>query len=420
MTGITRREPGRVLPLEEALEMIRPGDNVLLHSACAEPRTLVEGLLAGAGAGQKHLEGLTLLALTYAGPDNPPPYADTALLEAGGVRVKTFFPIPALRRAFAAGLADYIPAGFASLPMLLRKGLIQVDVALLQVSLPDEHGRCSFGPSAALVPTLLEAGIPLIAEMNRRTPFVNGVLAPLERFAAIVESDRDLVEAPPSPIGPIERQIAAHVAELVPNGATVQLGVGAVSEAVLACLSARRDLGLQGSAILDGAVDLIRSGAVTNLGKPFDHGKTVGSLLLGTRRLFDFAARNPLLELQGIDRCNSPLVIAGIPGFITINSALEVDYWGQVNAEAIGEAHIAGAGSQVDYSVGAWHAPDSLAIIALPSVTPSGRPRIVPRITGAPVTTPRHLAQMVVTERGVADLRGKSLGERERLMRAIS
>lgn len=420
MTGIARQKPGRVLPLEEALETIRPGDNVLLHSACAEPRTLVEGLLAGAAAGRKHLAGLTLLALTYAGPDNPPPYADTALLEAGGVRVKTFFPIPALRRAFAAGLADYIPAGFASLPMLVRKGLIQVDVALLQVSLPDEHGRCSFGPSAALVPTILDAGIPIIAEMNRRTPFVGGVLAPLGRFAAIVESDRDLVEAPPSPIGPVERQIAAHVAELVPNGATVQLGVGAISEAVLDCLSVRRDLGLQGSAILDGAVDLIRSGAVTNLGKPFDHGKTVGSLLLGTRRLFDFAARNSLISLQGIDRCNSPLVIAAIPGFITINSALEVDYWGQVNAEAIGEAHIAGAGSQVDYAVGAWHAPDALAIITLPSVTPSGRPRIVPRITGAPVTTPRHLAQVVVTEKGVADLRGKSLGERERLLRAIS
>lgn len=410
---------GRVVPLEEALEILRPGDEVLLHSACAEPATLVEGLMDGAERGRPGLRGLTLSALTYRGPDKAPAYADVARLEACALRIKTFFPIPALKPAMAAGLADYVPVSFASLPGLLRARVLRPAAALLQVSPPDALGRCSFGPSAALVPAILEMGVPIIAEMNRRMPFVYGVLAPMDRFAAIVESDRDLVEAKPSPIGPIERKIAENVAELVPNGATVQLGVGAISEAVMAYLAHKRDLSLAGSAVLDGAVDLIRSGAVTHRDKPFDRDKTVGSLLLGGRRLFDFAHQNPAIELRGIDHCNSPLRVAGYRRFTSINSAIEVDHWGQVNAEAVGEAQIAGAGSQVDYAVGAWHGDDAKAIIALPSATPSGRPRIVRRLSG-PVTTPRQIAQFVVTERGVADLRGRSLAERERLLRAIA
>lgn len=410
---------GRVVAIDEALRIVRPGEEIFLHSACAEPRTLVEGLLAGARAGEAHLRDLTLLALTYRGPDEPPPYADPALLAAARVRLKTFFPIPALKDAQRAGFVDYVPAGFASLPALLRAGFLRPTAALLQISVPDEHGRCSFGPSAALVPAILELGIPIIAEMNERMPFVGGVLAPLERFAAIVHSDRELIEAKPPPIGPIERRIAEHVAELVPDRATVQLGVGALSGAVMQALTKKRELGLAGSAVLDGVVELIESGAVTNGHKPFDVGKTVGSLLLGSRRLFDFAHKNARLELQGIDRCNSPLTVAQIPRFISINSAIEVDHWGQVNAESIGDTQIAGAGSQVDYSVGTWFGEDAKAIIALASTTPSGRPRIVPRLAG-PVTAPRQLAQIVVTEKGVADLRGRSLGERERLLRSIS
>jgi acyl-CoA hydrolase len=406
--------------VEEALALLHAGDEVLLHSACAEPSTLVEALVAGARRGEPHLQGLTLLALTYRGGHEPPAYADVEALAAGSLRVKTFFPIPALDAARRAGLADLVPASFASLPGLLRARRLRPAAALLQVSLPDELGRCSFGPSAALVPALLELGVPILAEMNARAPFVGGVLAPLERFAAVVASDRPLVEAPPPAIGAVERRVAAHVLELIPDGATVQLGVGAVSEAVLEGLTARRDLGLAGSAVLEGMVDLIRSGAVTNRASPFAPGKTVGSLLLGTRRLFAFAHQNPLLELAGIDRCNSPIHVARYPRFVSVNSALEVDHWGQVNAEALGDKLVAGAGSQVDYAVGAWHGEGATAIIALPSVTPSGRPRIVPRLEGVPVTSPRQLAQIIVTEKGVADLRGRTLGERERLLRAIA
>jgi 4-hydroxybutyrate CoA-transferase len=215
--------------------------------------------------------------------------------------------------------------------------------------------------------------------------------------------------------------VAANVAKLVPDGATVQLGVGAVPEAVMEQLVHHRNLGLWGSALTDGAVDLIRCGAVTNLNRSFDRGKTVASILLGTRRLFDFVHHNPLIELREIDRCNSPIEIARIRGLISINSALEVDYEGQVNSEALGGIPVAGAGSVTDYVSGVWHAEDALSIIALPSATTSGRPRIVPRLAeGTPVTLPRQMVQIVVTDKGIADLRGKSLSERAQLLKSIA
>lgn len=408
--------------VEEALDRIRPGSHVLLHSACAEPQTLVEGLVAGIRAGRPNLSDLTLVSLTYRGGGAAaPPYADISLLKDGLLRLKSFFPVAALKQATREGLVDCVPVSFANLPGLIRAGILRPDVALMQVSPPNEQGYCSFGAAAAMVPALLETEIPVIAEMNRRSPFTYGVQAPAERFTAIVESDRELIEAQPSVLGSLERQVAANVAELVPDGATVQLGVGAVPEAVMEQLAHRRNLGLWGSALADGAVGLIRCGAVTNLNRTFDKGLTVASILLGTRRLFDFVHRNPLIELRDIDRCNSPMEIARIRGLVSINSALEVDYEGQVNSETLGGIPVAGAGSVTDYVSGVWHAENALSIIALPSATPSGRPRIVPRFAeGTPVTLPRHMVQVVVTEKGIADLRGKSLSERARLLKSIA
>jgi 4-hydroxybutyrate CoA-transferase len=412
----------KFLRVEEVLERLRPGSRVLLHSACAEPQTLVEALIGGIRAGQPNLQNLTVYALTYRATGAPTPlYGAPDLLQSGQLHLKSFFPHPSLREASRLGLVDYIPVSLSTLPGLLRKGFIRPDWAFLQVSPPDEFGRCSFGPAGDLPEAILEAGIPVIAEMNRQTPFVFGPHVSPESFAAIVESDRPLLEVPPLVAGPTERQVAANVAELIPDGATVQLGVGTIPEALVEFLKLRRNLGLHGGALSDGLVALYEAGAVTNALNPLAPGKTVSSLLIGTCRLFDFAHANPLLELQPIDRCNNPALIARLPGFISVNSALEVDYWGQVNAETIGDWQLAGVGGQLDYVSGAWYGQDSLSIIALPSATGSGKPRIVPRLAaGATVSTPRHLAQVVVTEKGVADLRGKSLSEREKLLRSIS
>jgi 4-hydroxybutyrate CoA-transferase len=408
--------------LDDALDLIKPGDQVLLHSACAEPQTLVEGLVAGLRAGRPNLQNLTVYALTYRGAGAPTPlYAAPDLLQSGQLKLKSFFPHPSLKEASRLGLVDYLPASFSTVPGLLRGGFIRPDLALLQVSPPNEFEMCSFGPAADLVEALLETNIPIIAEMNRRMPFVYGPQAAPQRFAAIIESDRELLEVPALTAGLLERQVAANVAELIPDGATVQVGVGTVPEALMEFLQQRRNLSLHGGAFSDGAVALIQSGAVTNAGKPFDYGQSVSALLIGTRRLFDFADNNPLIELQAIDRCNHPHRIAQLPNFVAVNSALEVDYWGQVNAEMIGDWQLAGVGGQLDYISGAWYGQNSLSVIALPSATSAGKPRIVPRLgAGTPVTTPRHLAQLVVTEKGTADLRGKSLREREKLLRSIS
>ncbi len=412
----------KAVAVEEALQMIKPGSHVLLHSACAEPQTLVEGLIARVRAGDAHLQDLTLYALTYRGAGAPPPaYADLALLQKGRFRLRSFFPHPSLKEVARAGLVDYLPASFSTLPGLLRAGFVRLDFALVSVTPPNEAGLCSFGPAADLIPALLDLKVPLLAQMNRQLPFVNGPLVPVEQLAAYIESDRTPIEVPALAIGPVERAVAANVAELIRDGATVQLGVGTVPEALMEFLRVRRDLSLHGGALSDGIVDLLESGAVTNAGKPFDRGKTVAALLIGTQKLFGYAHHNPAIELQGIDLCNNPLQIARLPRFVSVNSALEVDYWGQVNAEALPGWQLAGVGGQLDYINAAWYAPDGFSVIALPSTTPAGQPRVVPRLAaGVPVTTPRHLAQVVVTEKGVADLRGKTLSERERLLRAIS
>ena len=411
-----------VANVEAALEAVQAGSQLLLHSACAEPQTLVEGLMAGIRADLAHLQNLTLYALTYRGTGAPAPlYADLELLQAGKLHLKSFFPHSALKEAARAGLVDYIPASLSSLPGLIRRGHIKIDTALLQVTPPDQDGFCSTGPASDLIQALLDCGATLIGGMNQQMPFTYGTLIPAEGFVALVESDRPLLEMPSQTAGTMERGVAANVVELIPNGATIQFGVGTIPDAVLEFLQVRRDLNLHSGAFTDGVVDLIQSGAVTNASKPFDQGKSVAGFLLGTKKLFGYAHHNPLIQMAAADYCNSPVRVGQLPKFVSVNSALEVDYWGQVNAELLGDWQLAGIGGQLDYVQGAWNAPDGLSIIALPSVTASGKPRIVPRLpAGAPVSTPRHLAQVVVTEKGIADLRGKSLCEREKLLKAIS
>lgn len=402
--------------VDEALNLIKPGTSVMLHSACAEPQTLVERLVQGIKTGQPNLQNLTIYALTYR--HSVPPYADLELLQSGKLKLKSFFPHSVMREVAQAGLVDYIPVSFSGLPGLLTGGYIKIEAAFLQLALPDENGLCSVGPSADCVEAILETTPTLIGEINRQMPQTFGLRLEPNQFAALIESNRPLVEVPSSPIGALERQIATYVMEFIADGATVQLGVGTTPEAVAELLTTRRDISLHSGAITDATIALLESGAITN-SRSIVPGVTIASLLLGTRRLFDYAHQNPAIEVRSLDFINSPRTTTQLNQLVSVNSALEVDYWGQVNAEAVGNWQLAGVGGQLDYIQGAW-ASGGVSIIALPSVTGSGRPRIVPRLSaGTPVTTPRHLAQVVITENGIADLRGRSLSEREKLLKQL-
>lgn len=411
----------RFVTAAQALELIEPGSTIVLHSACAEPQTLLKSLIEGVKAGQPNLLDLTISALTYRDAKSLlPGYAEPELLQAGLLRHVSFFPHAVLRPASRAGLVDYIPTSFSNVPYLIRKGFIRADAAFFTVSPPDSAGYCTLSTSYDYAEALLTTARVLIAEVNQQAPVTGGVRVPLSKFHALVETDTPLLEVPPAKIEKIDRAVAANVAEFVKDGSTVQLGVGTIPEAMEEFLKQKRNLSLHTGAISDGIVELIESGAVTNANKPIDKGQTVVSLLIGTRKLFDYAHNNPAFSFRPIDYTNSPLILAQLPDLVSINSAIEVDYWGQVNAEMVGDWQLSGTGGQLDFVTGAWVA-EGVSIIALPSTTANGKPRIVPRLSeNVPATTPRHLAQVVVTEKGVADLRGKSLSQREQLLRAIS
>jgi 4-hydroxybutyrate CoA-transferase len=407
--------------IEKALELIEPGSSVVLHSACAEPQTLLSALIEGIKTGQPHLQGLTVCALTYRDGKSPLPlYAEPELLQSGLLKHQSFFPHAVLRPATRAGLVDYIPSSFSNVPYLIRNGFVRADVAMLTVSPPDADGFCTLSIGYDYAEALVDTARVRIAEVNRFAPVTNGVRVPISKFHAVIETATPLLEVPPARIETIDRQVAANVMEFVRDGATVQLGVGTIPEAVIEYLKERRNLNFHSGAISDGVVDLIESGALTNAGKPIDTGLTVTSLLIGTKKLFDYAHNNPNFGFRPIDYTNSPLIMVQLPDFVSINSAIEVDYWGQVNAEQVGDWQLSGIGGQLDFVTGAW-VNGGVSIIALPSTTANGKPRIVPRLSEAvPVSTPRHLAQIVITEKGIADLRGKSLSERERLLKAIA
>jgi 4-hydroxybutyrate CoA-transferase len=406
--------------VETALELIKAGSTIILHSACAEPQTLLHALINGMKAGQPNLQNLTVCALTYRSAKAAlPAYADMELLQSGTLRLLSFFPHAVLRPTNRAGLVDYIPANLSTIPYLIRKGFVRADVGMFTVSSPDNEGFCTLSTSSDYAEALLDSAGVLIAEINRQAPPTNGMRVPLNKFHALIETDTPLLEVPAAKIEELDLKVAANVAEFVRDGATVQLGVGTIPEAVIEYLKQKRNLSLHSGAVPDGTVDLMESGAVTNANKPVDKGKTVVGLLIGTKKLFEYARNNPNFSFRPVDYTNSPLILAQLPDLVSINSAIEVDYWGQVNAEMVGDWQLSGTGGQLDFVTGAW-AAEGVSIIALPSTTAGGKPRIVPRLSeNVPTTTPRHVAQVVITEKGVADLRGKSLSQREQLLKAI-
>lgn len=404
-----RRTAGEALD-----EHLRPGQTLLIAADLAEPTALIDALLPRL----ERLAPLTILALFVGGRAR---FADDAY--APWVRLRTLLPPRRLARRLAGGGAEHVPCHLSQLPRWFEDGTLRADVALLQLSPPDARGLCSLGISRLFYGEAVRHTPLVIAEVNRQMPHVTGAPAvPVERLAALVETDRPLPEVAPAPIGPLERQLGGHVAELVPNGATVEFGLGAAPEAAIRALAGHRDLGIHSGLLCDAAVDLLQAGAVTNAGKPRDRGVSVANLLLGTRRLFDYCADNLAVQLRSSSYVHDAHVIASLDRFVAINSALEVDLLGQANAETMGAARVSGSGGLLDFVRGAQAAAHGRSILVLPSTSRDGRvSRIVPRLSaGATVSVPAADADWVVTEHGAAALRGRSTAERARALIAIA
>ncbi len=397
----------------DALKQVRDGDRVVLGHACGEPPTLVEALVARA-PGIKGVEVVHMVAM------GPARYAQPGM--EGSFRHNSLFVGASTRKAVSEGRALHTPCFFSEIPRLFSWKILPVDVTLMQVTPPDAEGFCSLGVSVDYTLAAARSDRVTIAQMNRFMPRTLGEKIHLDEIDCIVEKDEPLIELKPPAIGETEKAIGENVAKLIEDGSTLQLGIGAIPDAVLLFLKGKRDLGIHTEMFSDGVVALAEAGVVTNRKKTINTGKFVATFLMGTRKLYDFVDGNPDVLMRPVDYTNDPAVIGRHDDMVSINSALQVDFMGQVNAEMIGRDQFSGVGGQVDFVRGASRSKGGKSIIALPSTAARGTvSRIAPALDpGAAVSTSRNDVHYIVTEYGAADLRGKSIRERATALIAIA
>jgi len=390
---------------EAALELVESDMRVFVHTAAATPRLLVEALAERATV-------LTGVEVTHLHTEGPVPYVSPALV--GRLRVRALFVGANIRSAVGDGQVDYVPVFLSEIPRLFRTGTLPLDVALLHVSPPDAHGWCSLGVSVDISRAAADSAPILIAQVNPNMPRTHGDgHVHVSRFAALVSCDDDLPEVSRTELSTTERAIGGHVAELIPDGACLQLGIGNVPDAVLAALTGHRRLGIHSEMFSDGVVELVEAGVITGEDKAIHPREIVTGFIVGSRKLYDFVDDNPAVRLLDVGYVNDPHVIRRNPRVVAVNSAIEIDLTGQICAESIGTRQFSGVGGQMDFMRGAALSEGGRPVIALPSITRSGHSRIAPVLQpGAGVTTTRSHVQYVVTEYGVAELHGKTLGER--------
>ncbi len=398
----------------EAVATIQSGQTVWIHNGCGLPQTMVETLIAE----QERFRDVRILTGLQGGRA---PYARADL--APHFRLTAFMPNREVRDAIRDGYADYIPCTLSQIPRFFQEGLIPPpDVAIVQVSPPDERGYCSLGVSVAYTKPAMEASRRIIAEVNAQMPRTLGdSFVHLSQIDMIVESDRPLVEVAADPVDETLLAIGRNVASLVDDRATVQVGVGNVSEGVWKALSDRRDLGVHSGSLSDTIVDLLESGVVTNRYKPIDRHKVVVGQFIATRKLFQYAHNNPAFHMAPAEYSHSLRTLSQLRGMISVNSALQVDLRGQVDSETLGGLQLSGIGGSLEFTMGAYMAEGARNVIALPATAGGGNySRIVPRIEGEAVTLPAGLADCVATEYGLAELRGKTLRERARALISVA
>ena len=390
-------------------QFLKAGDRIVLGQACGEPTTLIEAMIAQGG----DIGGLSAFIATSFSGIFTPEDADSFALSSMGA-------IGALRSMSKAHRLGIIPCHVGQVAPLIDQGLIGCDVAMVQVSPADADGYHSFGLISDYVQAAVAKARVVIAEINPHVPYTYGELLPVSRIDVAVHVDRPPVEVRSAAISVTDEAIARHCAEFIGDGAVIQTGVGAVPDAILRLLHDRKDLGVHSGMLGDGLVDLAEAGVLTNARKEIDTGVSVNGALIGTRRLYDFAHRNPAVRMVRTDYTHNGAVLARLSRLVTINSAMEVDLTGQANAEQSGDVYLGGTGGQLDFVRAGVRSPGGHSIIALPSTAKGGAvSKIVASLSG-PVTTARSEVDIIVTEFGAAQLRGQPLAERARRLVAIA
>jgi len=392
--------------LEEALSYIKTGNHIFIGSACGEPQYLVKGLVELGS----HLSDNEILHVHTLGVA---PYAEPRY--SGRFRLNAFFVGINTRQAVAEGRADYTPVFLSELPVLVKRGMVPVDVALVQVTPPDEHGFCSLGVSVEITKTATEMAKLVIAQVNRKMPRVLGdSFIHVDQIDVVVEYDEPILESPRPQQDIVSERIARHVAELVDDGSTLQIGIGSIPDAVLDSLEDKKDLGIHTELLTEGIVDLVEEGVITCSEKTLNRGKIVASFAMGTRRLYDFIDNNPMVEFYESDYVNDPFLISRHKKMVAINQALEVDLTGQICSDSLGYRFYSGLGGQADFMRGARRSEGGKAITVVPSTAKDGTiSRIRSLLSeGAGVVLTRGDCDYVVTEYGVTSLRGQTIRDR--------
>lgn len=410
----------KVVSSDEALRKIKSGDNVVVQPGCAIPHELVRALVRI----KNDLTDVTIYHILVVGPL---PYVEPGMEK--HFKHKAFFIGGNTRKAVNEGRSEFIPIFLSEVPLLFKNNIIKPDVALLQVSPPDEHGFCSYGVDVGTIKAAAERSRIIIAQVNSNMPRTLGdSFIHINKIHHIVEYDEELQELPqidpdtsPMMLDVYDR-IGRHIANMIEDGSTLQMGIGAIPDSVMRYLTDKKDLGIHTEMFSDGIIELVEKGIINGEKKSLHPGKIIAGFVLGTRKIYDFIDNNPIIEFHPQDYVNDPLVIAKNIKMVAINSAIEVDLTGQVCSDSIGTKFYSGIGGQVDFIRGAARSEGGKPIIALPSATKDEKiSRIVPSLkVGAGVVTSRGDVHYVVTEYGVALLYGKTIQERAKALIAIS
>ena len=394
---------------EEAVRVIKSNDHVFIHSAAAVPQILVRAMTA------RHAE-LSNVSIYSIHTEGDAPYAAEGMQQA--FNVKPFFVGANVRENIQANRGSYIPVFLSEVPALFRNSTISLDISLISVSPPDEHGFCSLGTSVDITLAAIQTAKIIIAQINKYMPRTHGDgFIHFSRINYAVEYHVPLSQTSTSPVSELEHQIGKHITELVEDGATLQMGIGAIPNAVLSCLVNHRNLGIHSEMFSDGILPLVESGVINGSQKVKHRNSIVGSFVVGSQKLYDFIDDNPIVKMLDFSYVNNVEIIRQNPKVTAINSAIEIDLTGQVCADSIGSKIYSGVGGQMDFIRGAALSEGGKPIIALPSTTKLGESRIVPYLKeGAGVVTTRGHIHWVVTEYGTINLFGMNMEQRAKAL----